>query len=125
MKNTLLTALLLIIPSAYASRYDRPIAIFVSPTDAEIELAQATYTEEEYSVWLDDSAYYFYEIDNYLKSLGVETVSSSDMEFIFVANGKTTRFSLESRGYQWSVIMFNGVDDPRLFEFPYDPYAES
>ena len=125
MKNVAFLSLYLLSALVYADVYDKPIVIFVSPTEKEIEIAQKTYSDEEYSVWVDHGTYYSYQIEELMKKLGIKTISSDEMDFTFISNKKEYTFSLKDRDYQWSVIMFNGVDTPRLFHFPFDPDAES
>ena len=107
--------------SAFAEPYTEPVAIFVGPTDAEIEFAQKNYDDERYSSWLDHGGSNSYSVKKAIKQLGIPTVSSGKLEFEFSVNGVIHPYSLKNREYQWSVIMFNGVDPPREFFSPFDP----
>lgn len=123
MRYVIYVVLLIATTSSHADTYNEPIAIFVSPTDIEIEKAQKSFTDEEYSNWVDHGTFYSRKIEEFLKGLGVKVISSTDMEFAFNANGKEYKLSLFNRDYQWSVIMFNGTNAPRLYVYPYDPDA--
>ena len=84
MKNVAFLSLYLLSALVYADVYDKPIVIFVSPTEKEIEIAQKTYSDEEYSVWVDHGTYYSYQIEELMKKLGIKTISSDEMDFTFI-----------------------------------------
>ena len=111
-----------------AEPYTEPVAISVGPTAQEIEFAEKNKNEEEYSSWVDHGTYYSNLIEQEIEKQGVPIVYSKELEFEFSVNGKLHTYSLKKRKYQWSIIMFNGVDPPREFEFIIDetmkPYFE-
>lgn len=111
--------------SLYAETYNKPIAVFVYPAEEDIDKAQKNYNDKDYSVWVDHGTSYTYEIENHLRIFGINTVASEDRKFVFIAEEKKYKLSIENREYPWSVIMFNGKDAPRLYEYPYDPEALS
>ena len=68
-------------------------------------------------------------IEKEIKNLGIPIVySHKELEFEFSVDGVIHPYSLKNRKYQWSVIMFNGVDPPREYFFIIDesmkPYFE-
>ena len=111
-----------------AEPYTEPVAISVGPTAQEIEFAEKNKNEEEYSSWVDHGTYYSNLIEQEIEKQGVPIVYSKELEFEFSIKGKLHTYSLKKRKYQWSIIMFNGVDPPREFEFIIDetmkPYFE-
>ncbi len=113
-------AVLLFAAPGYAEPYSKPVAISVGPTDQEIEFAQKNKNEEEYSHWADHGTWYSYQIEESIKKLGIPVVFSKELEFEFSVNGVIHPWSLKNREYQWSIIMFNGVDPPREYFFVYD-----
>ena len=130
MKRLISTlSFLLFAAPGYAEPYTKAVAIFVSPTAEEIKIADKYMNEEDYSHWVDHGTYYSHMIEKEIKKLGIPIVYSfKELEFEFSVNGKIHPYSLKKRKYQWSIILFNGVDLPREYEFVYDltmqPYFE-
>lgn len=119
-------AFLLFASPGYADPYTRPVAIFVSPTAQEIEFADHNKTEEEYSHWVDHGTYYSHMIEKEIKKLGIPIVySRKELAIEFSVDGVIHPYSLKNREYQWSIIMFNGVDPPREYFFVYDENMQS
>ena len=125
----LMFAILLFAAPVYAEPYTKPVAISVSPTAQEIQWAQKNKNEEEYDHWVDHGTWYSYKIEEEIQKLGIPIVYSfKELEFEFSIDGKIHPYSLKNRKYQWSIIMFNGVDPPREYHFIIDesmkPYFE-
>ena len=122
-------AFLLFASPGYADPYTGPVAISVSPTSQEIAWAKKNKNEEEYDSWVDHGIWYSYKIEEEIKKLGIPIVYSfKELEFEFSVDGVIHPYSLKNREYQWSIIMFNGVDPPREYSFIIDesmkPYFE-
>ena len=119
---------LLFAAPGYAEPYTEPVAISVGPTSQEIAWAKKNKIEEEYDSWVDHGIWYSYKIEEELGKLGIPVVFSKELEFEFSLHGKIHPWSLKKRKFQWSIILFNGVDPPREYEFVYDetmkPYFE-
>lgn len=108
-----------------AEPYTELVAISVGPTAEEIEIADKNKNEEEYSHWVDHGTYYAYMIEKEIEKVGIPVVFSKELEFEFSVNGVIHPWSLKDREYQWSIIMFNGVDPPREYFFVYDENMKS
>jgi hypothetical protein len=123
-----LFVILLFAASVSAEPYTKPVAISVGPTSQEIAWAKKNKNEEEYDSWVDHGIWYSYKAEEELRKLGIPVVFSKELEFEFSLHGKTHPWSLKKRKFQWSIILFNGVDPPREYEFVYDetmkPYFE-
>jgi len=124
-------AILLFAAPVVAEPYTKPVAISVGPTSQEIAWAKKNKNEEEYDHWVDHGTWYSYKIEEEIQKLGIPIVYSfkeKELEFEFSIDGKIHPYSLKNRKYQWSIIMFNGVDPPREFSFIIDetmkPYFE-
>ncbi len=118
-------AFLLFASPVGAEPFTEPVAIFVSPTPEGIEFADKNKNEEEYSHWVDHGTYYSYMIEKEIEKQGIPIVYSQELEFEFSVDGVIHPYSLKNREYQWSIIMFNGVDPPREYFFVYDPDMKS
>lgn len=122
-------AFLLFAVPLMAEPYTKPVAISVSPTSQEIAWAKKNKNEEEYDSWVDHGIWYSYKIEEEIKKLDIPIVYSfKELEFEFSVDGVIHPYSLKNREYQWSIIMFNGVDPPREYSFIIDesmkPYFE-
>jgi hypothetical protein len=121
-------AFLLFAIPGYAEPYTEPVAISVGPTAQEIEIAEGKFDKEGYAHWVDHGTYYSYMIEKEIEKQGIPIVYSQELEFEFSVDGVIHPYSLKNREYQWSIIMFNGVDPPREYFFVIDesmkPYFE-
>ncbi|MCZ6513534.1 MAG: hypothetical protein O6857_06360 [Nitrospinae bacterium] len=118
-------AFLLFASPVWAEPFTEPVAISVGPTAEEIKIADKQFGKEGYAHWVDHGTYYSYRIEKEIEKLGIPIVDSQELEFEFSVNGVIHPWSLKNREYQWSIIMFNGVDPPREYFFVYDPNMQS
>jgi len=121
-----LIVLWLVATSLQAERFARPVAVFVAPTSDELASVREQNTPLQFQVWQDEGSYNFEQAEEFLKGLGIEVVHSDDLVYTFTdVNHYEHRVELQERNYPWSIVLFNGVTNPRLYRFPQDAEAKA
>lgn len=101
-----------------AALHEKPIAVFLSPTDAQIEAMKKERGEKDFYIIADDAMYY--------QSLAFETLDTLKFPYCFtheknqkfkLGNGTVQTLGQECQG--WCLILWNGKDKP-ILTYPVD-----
>ncbi|HXB41100.1 MAG TPA: hypothetical protein VNZ49_11200 [Bacteroidia bacterium] len=101
-------------------------AVFINPTDEQIEQMKKEDGEENFSTIADDQMYYTYEAQNFFKENKIDCLSPATRYLKFVT--PDSEFVVDTRAkvsYGWLTILFNSdslpkiltpIDMPRVFK---------
>jgi hypothetical protein len=100
-------------PGACATLHEKPIAIFIDPTDEELEAMRQenSESEEDFYTITDDVMYYNAQAMNFLKQRDIPYCFTTDEAHEFVTPDKKT-FSMNKECSYWCLIVWNGKDEP-------------
>lgn len=88
-------------------------AVFISPTTDEIDSLKKKYGEDDFYIIADDNVYYNSEAMQYLRSKNIDFQSTRKRFIKFTGqNKKDVYLDTDKHKSIWSLILFNGKDEP-------------
>jgi len=94
------------------SHHEGPIAIFIDPTDEEIELMKRENGEDDFYTIADDSLYYKWEAVEFLKKRNVPYCFTRNEGHEFTGKGNIRKYSIKRKCADWCLILWNGRNEP-------------
>ncbi|MEH0155190.1 hypothetical protein V6R21_13675 [Limibacter armeniacum] len=99
------------------TKVDYSCAIFISPSDAQIEKMKNEYGEEDFYVVADDQNFYTYQANQLLDSLQVKVISipSGRINLISAKQHLNWKLDTSKKGApDWNLIIFNTNKPPKI-----------
>ncbi|MGQ0829367.1 MAG: hypothetical protein ACT4ON_13345 [Bacteroidota bacterium] len=91
-------------------------AIFVSPTDKQIDSIKATMPEEDFYIVADDNMFYISKARDYLKSQKVKIYDKESVGVLKFRKTDGNVSELQLSGLFWKLILFNGKKKPTIVD---------
>ena len=94
---------------------DRPMAVLVLPTNEQLEEAKKEFGED-YQIFYGDGAHFINEANKVLEENKIESIDRLANEIITFATSDGKLFDVNLSEKQFSVLLFNGKDEPKDLE---------
>lgn len=108
--------------------HERPIAIFIEPTDAEIASMKEEHGQEDFYVIADDSLYYQWQATEFFEKKKFHFCFTENEKHSFLFDNKP-KLTLNVDCQGWCLILWNGRDEPisttAVDLFMHESYLES
>jgi hypothetical protein len=98
-------------PGACATLHEKPIAIFIDPTDEELEAMKKANSEEDFFTITDDNLYYNAQAIEFLKQRDIPYCFTTEEGHEFVTPDNKT-YSVNKECSHWCLIIWNGKAEP-------------
>jgi hypothetical protein len=95
-----------------------PIAIFIDPTDEELDKMKKDNGEEDFYTIADDNVYFNSQASDYLKEKNVASCHTENEKHAFITKDNK-RYELDKACSYWCLIIWNGRDKP-IYASPVD-----
>jgi hypothetical protein len=110
------------------SHHEGPIAIFIDPTDEDVERMKKDNGEDVFYTIADDSLYYKWEAVEFLSKNGISYWFTKNEEHEFTAKESNSKYSIKKECAGWCLILFNGKGEPEWASavdiFMYEKYLK-
>ncbi len=111
-----------------ASLHEEPVAVFIYPTDVEIEKMQKENSEDDYNTIVDDNLYYKWHAVEYLKERNFPYCVTENEEHTFMTKNKK-KYVMNKECRYWCLILWNGNEEPIWADtagvFAYESYLKN
>jgi hypothetical protein len=98
-------------PEKCATLHEGPIAIFIDPTDEEIEAMKKDNSEEDFFAIADDNIYFNSQAMEFLKQRNIPYCFTTDESHKFITSDNK-RYSMNKECSYWCLILWNGKSEP-------------
>jgi hypothetical protein len=110
------------------SIHEKPIAIFIDPTDEEIKRMKIENSEEDFFTISDDNLYYQWQAVEFLKKRNIPYCFTKNESHTFITTTKNRKYVMNKECGYWCLILWNGKIEPVWVNtadiFIYDPYLK-